>query len=73
MYLYGTWKNFQVAHKLQRSANPPYFFETTLYLLSGTHEYKYLVDNVWMYDMNEKTVRDGHGSFNNVIEVIPRR
>lgn len=38
----------------------------------GSYQYKFLVDGVWRFDEKEQYCGDGFGSYNNVIEVIPK-
>jgi len=51
------------------SENEP--FKLQLSLTQGVYQYKFLVDGVWQYDPSAKTVDDGIGGKNNIIEVKP--
>lgn len=41
-------------------------------LQAGTYEYKFIVDGKWTYDNTQNKSPDGFGSFNNILEVVPR-
>jgi len=38
----------------------------------GTYQYKFIVDGKWTYDHMQNSLSDGFGSYNNILEVIPR-
>ncbi|CAD8136634.1 unnamed protein product [Paramecium pentaurelia] len=64
--LFGSWNLFQVGTKLIGN-------KCTLNLAVGQYEYKFLVDNQWRYLQNQEIVHDNHGSYNNMIQVLPKR
>lgn len=45
-------------------------WSVTRRLLPGVYPFKYVMDGVWSYDIDQHTVDDG-GNINNVIEVPP--
>jgi len=48
------------------------FFSCTMNLQVGTYQYKFIVDGKWTYDHMQNSLSDGFGSYNNILEVIPR-
>lgn len=38
-------------------------------LLPGKHEYKYIVDRVWMHDETQAAIINSYGTYNNVIYI----
>ena len=45
-------------------------WSVTRALLPGVYPFKYVMDGVWSYDMDQYTVVDGF-NVNNVVEVLP--
>ena len=45
-------------------------WSVTRSLLPGVYQFKYVMDGVWSYDIDQHTVDDG-GNINNVVEVLP--
>ena len=45
-------------------------WSVTRSLLPGVYPFKYVMDGVWSYDMDQYTVVDGF-NVNNVVEVLP--
>ena len=49
------------------------YFELALMLPVGTYQYKYLVDGQWCYDNTQPFVPDSFGSYNNIVEIYPKK
>lgn len=45
-------------------------FEIVMNLPFGTHEYKFIVDDIYSYDDNKPIVKNSYGNFNNIIFVF---
>ena len=45
-------------------------FVALINLPVGEHQYKFMVDDQWMHDANQPTVKNEIGTKNNVIKVI---
>jgi len=45
------------------------YFVKVLELPNGFHHYKFVVDNKWIYDVNQPSVDDGSGNWNNYVEL----
>jgi len=45
------------------------YYIKTLPLGPGVHDYKYIVDGVWQYDLGQPHQDDGSGNWNNYIEI----
>lgn len=41
-------------------------------LQAGTYQYKFIVDGKWTYDHTQNCASDGFGSYNNILELVPR-
>ena len=39
----------------------------------GKYQYKYLVDGAWTYDPTQPCVPDSFGSWNNIVEIYPKK
>ncbi|EAS02707.3 kelch motif protein (macronuclear) [Tetrahymena thermophila SB210] len=72
VFLTGSWNQWQTSIKLNKQNENPYYFTCTMSLQAGTYQYKFIVDGKWTYDQSSPSAEDGFGSFNNVIEVVPR-
>lgn len=66
VYLSGSFNNWNEKEiRMQRSAKGWF---ANIYLRDGLHTYKFIVDNNWILDPNNKRVRpDGEGNFNSEI------
>jgi 5'-AMP-activated protein kinase regulatory beta subunit len=67
----GSWKKWQILEKLSKEVKETgeTFFRINLTLLTGTYEYKFVVDGEWRYDPTSPVVDDQHGSYNNFVKV----
>ena len=45
-------------------------FEIVMNLPFGTHEYKFIVDDIYSYDDNKPIIKNSYGNFNNIIFVF---
>lgn len=70
VFVAGTFNNWNPSEtKLRLSAHDGWY-QTTLHLPRGTHQYKFVVNGVWMADpANSQCAANDFGSANSVVEV----
>ncbi|KAM3130722.1 hypothetical protein pb186bvf_017136 [Paramecium bursaria] len=68
--LCGSWSQFQIVEDMMNLQDR---FECNISLAVGIHQYKFIVNGNWIHDEALPKVPDGLGSFNNQIEVLPKR
>lgn len=66
VHLAGTFNGWKPFGPLERKNE---ILQTTIPLPPGVHQYKFIVDGRWCFDMARQTVTDPHGNINNVIQV----
>ncbi|CAD8082811.1 unnamed protein product [Paramecium sonneborni] len=73
--LYGSWSHFQVGYPMMKSKQPPFFLQAEINppLPPGVHQYKFNVDGVWKHDPNTDVIDNNFGTYNNWLEVVPRK
>jgi len=64
----GTWDNWKVRVTMSYADGHYICF---MDLPVGTHEYKYIVDGIWVYTKNLPITRDQKGNINNVLTLQP--
>ncbi|CAF0739993.1 unnamed protein product [Didymodactylos carnosus] len=64
--LIGSFTNWKEVVQMVKSDND---FVAIVELPEGKHQYKFIIDGRWEYDLTEPSVEDGHSSRNNVITV----
>ncbi|HPS19809.1 MAG TPA: glycogen-binding domain-containing protein [Candidatus Omnitrophota bacterium] len=64
---FSSWDTKGVAMAKNKSG----LWKTSVDLCAGKHEYKFVVDGQWRIDpANNKTINNGYGSVNSLLEVI---
>jgi len=61
----GSWNDWN-PEPMEKHGN---YFIKILSLPDGEHNYKYVVDGVWQYDLGQQHQDDGSGNWNNFIEI----
>jgi len=64
--LIGSFTNWKETIQMVKSDND---FVTIVELPEGKHQYKFIIDGRWEYDLTEPSLDDGHNSRNNIITV----
>ncbi|CAF0924777.1 unnamed protein product [Rotaria sp. Silwood1] len=64
--LFGSFTNWKETIAMVKSDND---FVAILELPEGKHEYKFIIDGRWEYDLNEPSVEDGQNGRSNVVTV----
>lgn len=68
VYVAGSFNNWDTTKN--KLAGKEGFFSLNMFLPSGRHEYKFVVNNNWTTDPNcANSSPDGHGSVNSVVTV----
>ena len=62
----GSFDNWSIRQLLQQSGKD---FTIIKLLPPGVYQYKFIVDGIWRYDVNQACMYDEMGNVNNVIEV----
>lgn len=70
VFVAGTFNKWSTtANPLKDGPNPGHF-KTAVYIPTGTHEYRFVVDNVWSMDSKcLDWTPNGYGSLNSVLHV----
>jgi 1,4-alpha-glucan branching enzyme len=67
IFLAGTFNNWNPIRMKQKKKEDD-LYTITLHLPPGSHEYKFVVDDVWQIDpKNPETVQNDFGSMNSVV------
>lgn len=67
IFLAGTFNNWNPIRMKQKDQEEG-LYAITLHLPPGSHEYKFVVDDVWQIDFkNPETVQNDFGSMNSVV------
>lgn len=67
VYVTGNFSNWSQWFMMSKNITNNYF-ELTLELPRGNHQYKFIVDNVWKFSKHFPTCSDGKGNINNIID-----
>lgn len=66
----GTFNNWNTTANLLKDNPDSGHFKTALNIPAGTHEYKFIVDDIWTLDPQcEDWTQNDYGSLNNVLHV----
>ncbi|KAH3745777.1 5'-AMP-activated protein kinase, regulatory beta subunit [Pelomyxa schiedti] len=65
---FSDWKPLPMTQR-QEGYGPTFWAATVQLPLRGKHQYKFIVDDVWCYDVRAPTVRDERGNINNEMEL----
>ena len=68
VYVTGTFNGWKGRIPLNKSHDE---FTTIVELPPGTHQYKFIVDDEWMFNPDQPTVPDPYGAMNNMVDVLP--
>lgn len=66
VYVCGSFGNWMARMPMNKEGDA---WKLTLDLYAGTHQYKFIVDDVWCYDVAQPTRVDAEGNTNNFIRV----
>ena len=70
IHVSGSFNDWSPAKKKMKDKKGDGVYAAICMLAPGKHQYKFIVDGIWVNDMeNASIVPDGHGGLNNVIEV----
>lgn len=68
VYVTGTFNGWKGRIPLNKSHDE---FSTIVELPPGSHQYKFIIDDEWMYSPDQPTIPDPYGAMNNYVEVLP--
>jgi len=66
VFITGTFNNWNKTAMLRASDGT---FHITIDLPLGMHDYKFIVDNKWRYDITKSIVKDERGNINNCVHL----
>ena len=70
VFLSGSFNGWDPTKKPMKDKKDDGVYTAVCMLAPGEHQYKFIVDGIWVNDMeNPDIAPDGHGGLNNVIEV----
>lgn len=68
VYLAGSFNDWNPSNIKMKKEEKRWYLEA--WLKEGTHSYKFIADNAWMYDVsNPNKLPDGHGDYNSVFAI----
>jgi hypothetical protein len=66
IYIAGTFNNWRKV-KMKKDDNNKYYYKTML--IEGTYEYKYVIDDIWIYNEDLPFIKTKCGIINNVLTI----
>ena len=67
-YLSGSFFNWETNYKMETIDDKTYMLKLQV-PNKGVFQYKYFVDNIWLYSDKEPICTDGRGNINNILDV----
>lgn len=67
-YLSGSFCNWETNYKMETIDDKTYMLKLQV-PNKGVFQYKYFVDNIWLYSDKEPICTDGRGNINNILDV----
>ena len=68
VYLSGSFCNWKTNYKMEKTDDKTYMLKLDV-PNKGVFQYKYFVDNIWLYSDKEPICTDGRGNINNILDV----
>jgi len=66
VYVIGSFNNWNSRIKMIKKNN---IFQVSIFIPCGIHQYKFIVDDIWCYNIMQSIIDDGFGGKNNIINV----
>lgn len=66
--LIGSFSNWKEEYKMEKDEKSQ-IYKFSLQLNNDKYQYKYIVDGIWKYSKKQKTIDDGRGNINNILDL----